>query len=404
MSHSGPLNDLRVLDATQLIAGPQCTKLLAAYGADVIKLERPGVGDNARRLGPFPGDVPDVEASGLFLHLNLAKRGMTLDLRCSTGAAIFRALARNVDLVIESFRPGMMQGFGLDYQSLRRDNPTLVMVSISNFGQSGPYVNFKSSEMITYATGGPMLATGVPEREPLKLAGRSIQMQAGIAAALAALTSYFGAAMTGMGDHVDMSLYETQAASQDRRTTQLIGYQYTGQIFTRRPQGSLIGEGTRATQDGYAMLGGSTKFEAVCEMIGRLDALEDSRFSTYEARNQPTRADEFDIEYLFPWILEKTSQDVWSEGQDHGLATAPIYTSKEVLEDPGFRSRTGWQRIDHPVARSFTYPPPPFRMSKSPPRIDRSAPTLGQHNREILIGELGLSTCDVVDLFREGVI
>ena len=176
------LSHIKVLDFTQHLAGPYCTKLMADQGADVIKVERPGIGDVARRAGPFPGDAPHPEKSGLFLHLNTNKRGITLDLAAESGRDIARQLAAEADLVVESFRPGAMASFGLDYQALKAVNPDLVMTSISNFGQTGPYRDYRGSDIIFYAMGGEMSATGLPEREPLKLGPNSTLYQAGAAA------------------------------------------------------------------------------------------------------------------------------------------------------------------------------------------------------------------------------
>ena len=163
------LSDMKVLDFTQHVAGPYCTKLMADQGADVIKVERPETGDVTRRLGPYPGDVPHPEKSGLFLHLNTNKRSITLDLVTGPGKNIARQLAAEADVVVESFRPGTMASFGLDYQSLKALNPNVVMTSISNFGQTGPYRDYRGSDIIFYAMGGEMFGTGLAAREPVKL-------------------------------------------------------------------------------------------------------------------------------------------------------------------------------------------------------------------------------------------
>ena len=162
------LNGIKVLDLTHYIAGPFCTKLLADYGADIIKVERPETGDGARRVGPFPGDLPDPEKSGLFLYLNTNKRGITLNLKTKSGVDIFKELVKKTDILVESFSPRVMPGLGLDYQTLKKIKPNLVMASISNFGQSGPYRDWKASEIVLYAMSGLMSVKGDPDREPLK--------------------------------------------------------------------------------------------------------------------------------------------------------------------------------------------------------------------------------------------
>jgi len=154
------LSDVKVLDLTRFVAGPYCTKLLADYGADVIKIEKPGEGDPTRRMGPFLGDDPHPDKSGLFLHLNTSKRGITLNLKSEIGKKIFRELVKGVDILVENFSPRVMPGLGLEYEALETLNPRLVMTSISNFGQSGPYRDFKASELILYGMGGAMNETG----------------------------------------------------------------------------------------------------------------------------------------------------------------------------------------------------------------------------------------------------
>ena len=159
-----PLSDVRVLDLTWYITGPYCTKLLADYGADVIKVEPPGGGDPARRLGPFLNDDPHPEKSGLFLHLNTNKRGITLNIECETGKRIFKELVKKADILVESFPPRVMPSLGLGYETLEKINPMLVMTSITDFGQTGPYRDFKGSELIYQGLGGPMYTTGTPDR------------------------------------------------------------------------------------------------------------------------------------------------------------------------------------------------------------------------------------------------
>ena len=156
---SQPLSNLRVLDLTHGISGPYCTKLLADFGADVIKVERPGPGDYARNMGPFPGDIPHPEKSGIFLFLNTNKRGITLDLKTTEGTETLKNMVREADILVESFKPGVMARLGLDYDTLSQINPNLIMTSVSNFGQTGPYKDYKMSELVLYAMGGRMSAS-----------------------------------------------------------------------------------------------------------------------------------------------------------------------------------------------------------------------------------------------------
>lgn len=216
------LSDLRVLDLTWYIAGPYCTKLLADYGAQVIKVERPGRGDPARRMGPFPNDEPHPEKSGLFLYLNTNKKSVTINLKSTTGIELLRELVREADVLVENFAPRVMPSLGLSYHMLSNINPALVMVSISNFGQIGPYRDYRASELILYGIGGAMNATGTLDGGPLKLGGNVVQYQAGVVAAVATMGAVLASRFRGVGQHVDISIIETQLGSIDRRSTNLL--------------------------------------------------------------------------------------------------------------------------------------------------------------------------------------
>ncbi|MDP7533699.1 MAG: CoA transferase, partial [SAR202 cluster bacterium] len=252
------LSDITILDFTQGIAGPYCTKLLADYGANVIKIERPATGDGARRLGPFPNDVEHPEKSGAFLHLNTNKRGIALDLNSDGGREAAFELARRSDLVVESFRPGTMERFGLDYSSLNAANPSLVMTSISNFGQTGPYRDWRASELILYGMGGELISTGIIEREPVKMGGNVGSYQAGTVAAYASLAAVTGARDRGTGEYVDVAIIETQAGSIDRRMSLLLAYQYNDETTTRESLDAASGTGfpggVYPCADGYVQI------------------------------------------------------------------------------------------------------------------------------------------------------
>ena len=179
----GALSGIKVIDLTQYIAGPYCTKVLAAYGADVIKIERPPSGDPARNLAPFMDNIPGIERSGLFLYLNTGKKSITLNLKTEEGRKIFLQLVKDADIVVENFAPDTMESLGLSYETLRSLNPKIMMTSISNFGSTGPYKNYKLTDIVMYAMGLTMYGTGLIDREPQKLALTMIQHQAGMIAA-----------------------------------------------------------------------------------------------------------------------------------------------------------------------------------------------------------------------------
>mgnify|MGYP000229019190 FL=1 len=238
------LEGVRVLDLTHHVAGPQCTKLLADYGADVIKVERPS-GDPARSIGPFQNDQPHPEKSGLFLHLNINKRSITINLKHPNGVGVVKELVRESDIVIENFRPGMMDSLGLGYDVLEKINPAIVLTSISNFGQTGPYREMKSSDIVAYAMGGPMNITGHADYEPLKLAGNIVAMHAGSVGAYATMVALWDAEDTGEGQNVDISIYETQAGFRHRRVIYFTAYASTGVSYSRPAPGYRVASGTR---------------------------------------------------------------------------------------------------------------------------------------------------------------
>ncbi|MFQ5875000.1 MAG: CaiB/BaiF CoA transferase family protein [Dehalococcoidia bacterium] len=396
------LSRVRVLDLTHYIAGAYCTKLLADYGADVIKVERPGQGDGARRLGPFYRDHAHPEKSGLFLHLNTNKRGITLNLKSSAGVRMFQELVGWADVVVESFRPEVMRGLGLAYEELRRVKPGLLMVSISSFGQKGPYRDFQSEEILGYAMGGMMHSTGLPNRQPLKLGGRVGLYQAGAMAATATVISLYGCRAEGRGDYIDLSIMETQAGSVDRRANALLGYQYNGAPYTRT--GPSPFRGHWPCRDGYIdMFFIGPLFRRALEMLDQPELVEDPRFSSPEEWSKPENSEAFQ-EYFLTWSMEHTRQKIWQRAQEARLPAGPVNSTAEVLTDPHFRARGFWTKVCHPYTGELEYPGSPFSTSSGSWEVRRPAPLLGQHNREVFCGLLGYSGAELAKLRETGVI
>ena len=402
------LSNIKVLDFTQHIAGPYCTKLLADYGADVIKVERPGTGDGTRRLGPFPKDEPHLEKSGTFLHLNTNKRSVTLDLKTTQGQRIAGDLASQVDAVVESFRPGTMDRFGLGYEALSELNPALTFTSVSNFGQTGPYRGWRGSEIIFYGMGGELYSTGVAEKEPLKLGGTVGLYQSGVMAAFATLGAVLASRAEGIGQHVDISLMEVQAGSIDRRMSMMLAYQYNGEITGRTPLGEATGSGGYPSgvypcEDGFFQITGSGKyFDRVRNMLGNPEELQGDEWLTPEAQANEEMEGLFEA-FFYPWLLDRTKHEAWSQAQASRVLCGPLNTMGDYLQDEFFHKRGAFPEVDHPVAGSLTYPGRPFMMEASPWSIRRPAPLLGQHTEEVLT-ELGMSGAEIESLRRDKVI
>ena len=400
------LADLKVLDLTQYIAGPYCTKLLGDYGAEVLKIERPDGGDPARRYGPFPHDEPHPEKSALFLHLNTNKRGITLNLKTSVGRDLFTEIVRQVDVIVENFSPRVMPGLGLAYETLEQLNPRLVMTSISNFGQSGPYRDYKAQDILIYAMGGPMHQTGVAEREPIKMAGNLMQYHTGTMGATATLVGVYGARLQGVGQHIDVSLFETHAGTVDRRSTFLAAYAYAGEAVRRQDSGSegMLPRGIYPCQDGYVCIHVTSEWwPRLVRMLGRPDLLTNPKFATPAARLNVAHQAEF-AALFYPWLLERTKQEIMEQAQAARVLATAVNTPGDVLEDRHFRAREFFVEVDHPEAGRVTQPGPPFRMAETPWCVRRCAPRLSQHNEEIYGGMLGLSREELTVLREQGVI
>ncbi|MDA3039038.1 MAG: CoA transferase [Actinomycetota bacterium] len=379
-----PLHGVRVIELATGVAGCYVGKLLADLGADVVKVEPPD-GDIVRRWGPFPGEDPAVEVreqGALHLHLNTNKRSVVVDLGADDDRALVAALASDADIVIESFTPGRLDALGLGWNTLRSANPALVLTSISPFGQDGPYAAYRGSEIVSYAMGGPMHATGVAERAPVKLAGQLISYQCGAIAAVATLGALLMAEESGVGSHVDVANFETQAGSIDRRMVFLQQYVYNGRIMARSPSGAqgLLPTSIYPTADGWAMVSTPPPW------AGRMQAtIQSPELDAILA--DPNWAADPDVPgmveaVLYEWLSERTGTQAMRDAEPQHWPVTPVRSPREVLADPQFTERNFFVPVDHPVAGSVLQPRGPFRMADGW-MLHRPAPTLGQHDAEI---------------------
>lgn len=402
-----PLSGVKVLDLTWYIAGPYCTKMLADYGADVVKVERPGGGDPARKMGPFFKDDPHPEKSGLFLYLNTNKRGITLNLRSSWGKGVIKEMVKDVDILVESFSPGVMEGVGLSYEELEKINPRLVMASISNFGQTGPYRDYRASELIIYGMGGAMNESGLPDREPLRKAtGTPVLFSTGNMAALATMIALYQAKVDGIGQQIDFSLMESQMESVDRRMSCLLAYAYNNEITNRsdvraRP---VYPAGTYPCKDGWwGMTATGVQWPAAGKMLGMPEMIDDPRWNNMVVQTMPGHREEF-MAIFIPWSLEHTNKECVEAAQAAGANCSPMNTMEEVVNDPHLRERGFWAEIDHPFTGRLTYPSGPILAEDMPWIMRRPAPLLGQHNDEVYCEKLGYGNNDLVKLEETGCI
>lgn len=380
------LDDLLVLDLTHYIAGPYCTKRLADFGARVIKIEPPLRGDPARQLGPFPHDISHPEKSGLFLHLNTNKESVTLNLKCLRGRQLFFKLLQHADIVVENFRPGVMRKLQLDYPLLRRVKPDVVMTSITNFGQTGPYRDWRAQDLTLYAMGGEMYSSGATNREPLKQAPGLTLFQGGSVAATATLVGIFGARRHQIGQHIDISLFETQAGSMDRRLTSLVAYQYNG--ASPGPEDAIpvgiMPSGVYRCKDGFVDI--RVNFRWWDRLVAMMDMPElhaDPRFNTDEERFNPANREAF-LQVFEAWLLRHTRQEMMRIAQQFRIPGTAINLPGEVIDDPHFTERGAFVEVDHPIAGRWKLPGAPFRPQLTPWQTPRPAPLLGQHTAAVL--------------------
>ncbi len=398
----GLLEGVKVVDFTHYFAGPYCTKLLATLGAEVVKIERPGSGDPIRAIPPFANPRQPGESGAWHLYLNTSKKSVTLDLKSEEGRDIALELVKQADIVVENFSPGVMERLGLDYPALSTVNPALVMTSISNYGQTGPYRDWKASEINLYGVGGLMNITGEPEQPPLKEGAPLAQLGAGQNAFVATMTALIYAEDTGEGQHIDLSIAEYATNVLENA---LMQYSYSGVEFTRvgnRGYGRAAW-GIYPCQNGFVgIIAGPDQNWPEVANIMECEELADPRFASRQGRL--LNADEVDA-LMLPWLLEHDKVDIFKAGQDHGLGFSFVAGMEDILEMEQLVARDYFVELDHPVAGSHKYPGPPISPDAQvvAPWVYRRAPLLAEHNLEAL-GELGYDSQAVERLFAEGVI
>ena len=309
------LGNIRVLDLSRYVAGAYCAKLFAAFGAEVIKVEPPGTGDPARAVGPFLNDQFNCETSALFLYLNTGKKGLTLNLKHPQGRDILKALVRHADVLVENFTPRVMPSLGLDYSALQAVNPKLVMVSISSFGQNGPYRDYKANDMVLYALGGYMYLNGHPQRPPLSGGGHQPAYQGGLHGYSGAMAALMARLQSGRGQHVDISIQECMASIHQFTINR---YVYVGRVQKRL--GNRYQRAHPITiypcKDGLISLAVSTQdqYERFMALTGLTALLEDERFATPYACSE--HVESFDRR-LAPWLQGHGKHDIGHRCQEN---------------------------------------------------------------------------------------
>jgi len=381
------LDGIRVIDQTQVMAGPSCSMLLGDMGADVIKVEPPD-GEASRTQGYEL--APGVSAA--FVAINRNKRGMTLDLKRDEGVAILKKLAATADILVENYRPGVAERLGVDYETLKAINPRLIYCSISGFGRTGPYAPRGGYDLIAQGMSGIMSVTGHPGGAPVKVGIPIADLGAGLFATFGILCALRARRVTGRGQLVDTSLFEAGLALGVWEATE---YWFTGR--TPQPMGSAHRmnapyQALRAS-DGHFTVGAANAklWPLFCGVIGRQALVYDSRFETVALRVKHRAALEAELERA---TVEQPRRYWLERCEAAGIPAGPIYSVPEALDDPHARARGMVQELDHPIAGRVKVLGNPVKMSATPATMRRAAPVLGADTAAVL-GELGYSTAEI---------
>jgi formyl-CoA transferase len=392
------LDGLRVLDLSRVLAGPYCTMLLGDLGAEVIKVEAPGRGDDTRRWGPpWAGGE-----SAYFLAVNRNKRSLTLNFKHPRGRAILRQLASRTDVLIENFKPGSLARWELDYRALQSLNPGLVYCSITGYGQTGPYRNRAGYDSVIQAEGGVMSITGPPEGEPYKVGVAIVDITAGMYATTAILAALRHRDRTGEGQHIDVALLDAQVAwLANVAQNHLISREESRRYGNAHP--NIVPYQVFPTADGRLAvgIGNDRQYRRFCQLAGHMELWDDERFQTNPGRVAHR-------EELIPRleaVFRTRSTRVWVDQlRSAGIPAGPIQDIRQTLADPHVRSRGMIREVDHPTAGQIHLLGPVPRLSATPGQIRLPPPILGEHSDEILMGDLGFNEEEIEALRSDGVV
>jgi crotonobetainyl-CoA:carnitine CoA-transferase CaiB-like acyl-CoA transferase len=406
----GALSGLKIVELSERVAGPFCTKVMADFGAEVIKIENPGTGDIARTRGPFPNDEPHPDRSALFLYLNTNKLGVTLDFSKSEGAALFRELVKDADILVETQPPSFLDSLGLGFASLHESYPRLIVTSITPFGQTGPYKNYKAYNLNCFHMGvvgyeTPFnFVTDLEKEPPLKAGGEQADFLAGWTAATATMCAVFHRDLTGAGQHVDIS--EVEAVAHMVRTNFALYSHEPPDGPNRRRYLQRAKWGLAyvfACQGGHIALLALTDqhWENLKDLMGRPDWAESELFATLLGRFQNIDALEVGVA---AWLSEQDRDEVARRGQELHIPAFPVRDMREVVTAEQYRERGFFVTADHPATGPLLLPGAPFKLSATPWQIRSPAPRLGEHNVRIYSERLGLNTERMERLRRARVI
>lgn len=394
----GPLDGVRVLDLTRVVAGPYCSMFLGDLGAEVIKVEQPGLGDDTRGWGPpFAGGE-----SAYYLCINRNKKSLTLDLKSKRAVELLRELVKSADVIIENFRPGTMERLGLGEKELRSLNPRLIFASLTGFGADGPMSDCPGYDLIVQAWGGLMSITGTPDGEPVKVGVAIIDLVAGLMLGNAITAALFAREKSGVGQRIDTSLLEAEIASLiNVGSNYLVGGTVPARWGNAHP--NIVPYQNFKTADGYLVIGVASEviWKRFCQAIGRSELTDDRRFADNSKRVQ-NRAEL--VSLLSEMFLKRNNQAWFDRLTAAEVPCAPVQSIDQVFQAPQVLHRDMLMEVEHPTAGKVRMAGMPVKFSLTPASVRLPPPLLGQHNTEILKSWLGMNAEAIEELKREKII
>ena len=397
------LESVKVLEYGNLISAPFCGKILADLGAEVIKIEEPYQGDVSRKQEPFLNDVPGLERSGLFQYLNMNKLGITLNPYTTTGKRIFTDLLKNADIFIENNPPKTMKRLELSYGHVKRDNPRIVMTSITPFGQTGPYKDYESCELVNTHMGGVgriSIREGDVNKEPIKYPAHLFSFQAGLSAAAVTMGAIYRQRITGLGAQLDVS--EQESVIQNLNSV-IARYSYSKLIASRTDVLDIAPHHILPCKDGYIYLSfvEEHQWRGFVEIMGHPDWADSELF-----KDSPTRSQYWDAlrSLILEWTMKYSVEEIYRRCQEKAIPLGAVRTADQVLKDKQMAARGFFTEVEHPETGKLTYPGVPYRFSEIKKETPLEAPLLGQHNEEIYCGRMGYNKRELVRMKEAGVI
>lgn len=404
-----PLDHIRVLDMSRILAGPWCGQTFADLGAEVIKIERPGIGDDTRGWGPpfmADRDGAETDVAAYFLAANRGKKSVTVDITKPEGQDLIRKLAAECDVLLENYKVGGLKKYGLDYDSLSKVNPRLIYCSITGFGQTGPYSPRAGYDFLIQAMGGLMSVTGEAEDKPgggpQKIGVALSDILTGLYTTIGALSALAYRDKTGKGQHVDMALLDVTIAA---TANQAMNYLVTGKAPTMMGNAhpNIVPYEAYRAADHYIILatGNDGQYQRFCDVAGRPDLATDERFATNRKRVENRDI----LGPILNGIIGAKPRTFWLEELEKvGVPCGPINNLEQVFDDPHVQTREMRREVEHPVGGAIPTVANPIRFSESPIEYDRSPPALGQHTDDVLAEMLGIDADAIAKLRAAGII